>query len=66
MKTIPDQAICGRCAKLFVYFRRNKHRVYCRPCIEPLKDENNRFYNHWAKVRRHEARRNAREAHATA
>lgn len=55
-RQVPAQSVCARCASLFVYFRRTKARMYCAHCIEPLKDENNKFYNTWAKVRTHAGR----------
>ncbi len=62
----PAQAVCGRCAHLFAYFRRTAPRLYCTTCIPLEKIDSNRFVNHKAAINRILARRNTREAHAAA
>lgn len=62
----PDQAICGRCARLFAYFRTTAPRLICNPCLPLEKADNNKFYNQQATIKRLLARRNAIEAHAHA
>lgn len=67
MKTfrpIPAQSVCARCANLFVYFRLNKPRSYCAPCVPLEKIDSNNFYNHQTALKRLLGRRNAIEAHA--
>lgn len=66
MRTVPDQAICGRCANLFAYFRKNAPRLYCTTCLPLEKVDDNRFYNRQASIKRWLARANAREAHEQA
>jgi hypothetical protein len=62
----PAQAICGRCANLFAYFRRTAPRLYCTTCIPLEKAAYNDFYSHQTAIKRLLDRRNAIEAHAHA
>jgi predicted amidophosphoribosyltransferase len=55
-KPLPQRAVCKRCEKPFTYGRTTKPRLYCAPCVEKERKENNDFFNAKAREERHRAR----------